>query len=262
MPNRFLKTGHHTPGTEVQTSFMKTSYFTYAIIIIVVAILALSFLPDENKTIEENPGEKIGENQSDMDNSPQNQSPKEEVNDDINSTFSSSPVCVDEARTAFGVEGREEDIKIEGLVKLPTFTYETFRRATRDSENKELDIIYLFRRQKTSPRIQPNCTAAHAPIEHTIQSDDGNWTVRIRAYVDKNKTADTTREVNVGEFKEISATDKCEEDVDIAQKAAEGQTCTQQIQEMTCPHDSGFVYTAKDGCEISALGQQNWTEQQ
>ncbi|MDY6788701.1 MAG: hypothetical protein SVV03_01930 [Candidatus Nanohaloarchaea archaeon] len=58
---------------------------------------------------------------------------------------------------------------------------------------------------------------------------------------------------------DLSPTEMCEEDVSAAQEAAEGQVCTQQIMEMSCPDDESFTYNAKNGCEISALEERGWT---
>lgn len=51
----------------------------------------------------------------------------------------------------------------------------------------------------------------------------------------------------------------CENAISEAQEAAEGEVCTQQIQEMQCPHDSEFTHTARNGCVISALEEAGWS---
>ncbi len=58
---------------------------------------------------------------------------------------------------------------------------------------------------------------------------------------------------------ETDVDEGCKEDIRKAVNQSRGQTCTQQYKELTCPHGE-FTYGAKDGCEISYLEKNNWTE--
>ncbi len=236
---------------------MRTSYITYLIIAIVAVILVISALPEGGKENTKKEGEKIGNSVQAPNESQKNE---EDTKKKINDSFSVKTLCVDDAKTAFGVKGGREEVKIEGLVEIPSFTYEAYRSAEIDEENHILSVSYLFQKKGMPSRIRSNCTAAHAPIKHNIQLEDGNWTLRIRNYIDKEKTLDIIRQFRIGEVKETTETEKCEEDVGIAQKFAEDSVCTQQIQEMTCPHKSDFTYRAKNGCEISGLKEQGWNK--
>ncbi|MDY6770857.1 MAG: hypothetical protein SV186_02750 [Candidatus Nanohaloarchaea archaeon] len=51
----------------------------------------------------------------------------------------------------------------------------------------------------------------------------------------------------------------CRKEIDTAQQTAAGKACTMQTMKLRCPHDSGFVYQAPNGCVISALQEQGWT---
>lgn len=50
----------------------------------------------------------------------------------------------------------------------------------------------------------------------------------------------------------------CLDAVQAAQESAQGTFCTQQVQELVCPQDGTFFYTAQNGCEISHLRNDGW----
>lgn len=59
--------------------------------------------------------------------------------------------------------------------------------------------------------------------------------------------------------KEFSGVARCESEARTAETAAENLICTQIIAEMFCSHDRSFIFSARNGCIISALENQGWT---
>lgn len=55
------------------------------------------------------------------------------------------------------------------------------------------------------------------------------------------------------------AAEACEDDVRLAQEASLDQICTQQFEELRCPHETVVTYEAPNGCEIGFLKQRGWT---
>lgn len=165
--------------------------------------------------------------------------------------------CVEEAGTGYRLSGHDGYVEARGTVELNNPNYDAGHRVSVDREAGTVDITVVFT-ERDGFGIE--CLAA-AETRSRVEVAAGNWTVSLAVDVagDEVYTASDTVTVTPDEDQDDVSDVSCQEDIEAAKEAAAGQMCTEQFQEMQCPHDDDVTYGAPDGCQISYLKEQGWT---
>lgn len=165
------------------------------------------------------------------------------------------------------ISGHDGAVRAEGRLLLPTPNY----RAASSYEKGDYEID-LSIDLTGSDGFGIQCVG-EARYKYKVDAAAGNWSVNLDVTVDgetihtASETVTVTRDDDEGEEHEDETENdssdvddvQCRADVEFAKLADDGRACTQQIQTLQCPHEDSFTYDARNGCQISALQERDWT---